>query len=677
MSLTNSSISSPLVTLELVSNSDIVLYVENVNSVGRLNVTFEVYSGVLGNADRLLYRKLIDTDDSVVTYSLNCNLFYDVDDIFIVCDAKAYINEIFDIVSMSELCESTCIRKFSPVLNFQKQLPFAYLKAFCNLPVESFENVYLSWEYSKDGVGWEEYDLISTENISEDSVSKITYSKLDTVYDIDGNLNSDSNVYVNRTGWLFKPNDSLDYVLQRPDLIRIPDWNITQTVDGTLYRVSMFTVKPVKSGDTGYVAGASHTVKTSLGTVVFTPVFSQQTDILENDIPNVTDGNALYNGATLYFFGNPDFKNNLIASNPGETVVPQSRVTPLDITEASYITSIVPWKSYLVCFTEHSVHLVSSVDGGYVASTANTFVGVPAEDSRCGVSTLNGVIFKSDSKVYMIYPNVYAGADSVLNVTCISSPIESYLESYECPAGLTPFAIGTDSYYMLMLPMANSTACIMYDYTYKRWNVHEYPFIALDYEMLNLNDIRITGYVLRDGSKYYGEYVINNDYSAVFSNVPENVPYADILNTIPNLDSWYDLSSSTFAPIPFTLDSGQKSDSLANTKQFVESKFNLATLHQKDSFPMRITVYIDGCPHVITKDVNTDAAFWKESTSHVGTLNTSFITNDSDIFNVFRQMFIRYSGKGKSIRHIIEGESLYPFKIYEIDYRYRNLNTKN
>ena len=129
-------------------------------------------------------------------------------------------------------------------------------------------------------------------------------------------------------------------------------------------------------------------------------------------------------------------------------------------------------------------------------------------------------------------------------------------------------------------------------------------------------------------------------------------------------------------PISFTLDSGQKSDKLNYTRQFVESKFNLATLHEKDCFPMRVTVHIDGMPYVTVKDVNTDSAFWKTANSEMGTLTTDFTSNNSEIFNVFRQMFLRYSGKGRSVRHIIEGESMYPFKLYEINYRYKNLNVK-
>lgn len=610
-----------------------------------------------------------------VVHDIRLTAYYDISALNI--QISAYIQYTSEVLSSTtaEVTESTRARRLSPLTVLPQPLPFAYLKAFCNLPDVTFENVYVFWEKSSDGVSWEEYDLADEVNVNIDftSVENLKCSVVDPTYDIDGNLTQDSNTYALRTVWRLDAKSPLDRFDMRPDVIRIPQLS---GVDSTMYRMRMCTVKSVKSGDTGYISGAEYTEKTSLGTVIYTPVLDTSAEILRSEISNASLSYSQYYGTSLYAYGNPDFKNNLIISNPGETVRPLSRMLPLNTNESSYVTAITPWKNYMLCFTEHSVHLVTPLDDGFTANTVNTFIGIPFNDRRCCVPTLNGVIFKSGTKLYMLYPNIYAGSDSVLNVTEISSPIETYLEDYTPAESVSPFAIGTDSHYILLIPTSNTTLCIKYNYTDKRWSTYEYPFVALDYEMLSLDDIRITGYTVVGGIKSYGEYLIDNEYSDVFSEIPENVPYADIVKPVADLQHWSNLDAGTFTPIHFVFDSGQKADSLNQYKQFVESKFNLATLHEKDSFPMRITVHVDGCPYVTTKDVNTDSSFWKESTEHLGTLNTPFITSDSDIFNVFRQMFVRYSGKGRSIRHIIEGESLYPFKIYEINYRYRNLNVK-
>ena len=112
------------------------------------------------------------------------------------------------------------------------------------------------------------------------------------------------------------------------------------------------------------------------------------------------------------------------------------------------------------------------------------------------------------------------------------------------------------------------------------------------------------------------------------------------------------------------------------TKQFVESKLIVSTLSEIDNFKMDVRVDIDGNTFDKHIDVNTDGAFLRTG-SNLLTLNTA--TNlyaDAETLDTFRQMFLRYSGKGKTIRHIISGESNCPFKIYEVFFRFKYLNIK-
>ena len=614
-----------------------------------------------------------DFTDGSYTVQVPTFKFFDIEAFTLEAKAYVYVFEDLSTLTVSELCESVKTHRFGAVTYLQKDASFMYLKAFCNMPGNTFEPVYMYWEYSSDGVTWKEFDLTTSENI-QDIAESVKCSVLNQAYTPEGDLDSTASTYVLRTMWRLLPNSSLDSLDSRPDIVRI---STNFKVDNTLYRVKMCTVKEVTRADTEYVDGAYYTEKTNLGMSVYTPVFSQQSEILTSNIFNVSNSSSLYYGSTLYGFGNPEFKNNVIATFPRETVRPMSRSIPLDSSENSYVTALLPWKNYIVAFTEKTIHLISVVEDGFTSTTVNTFVGVPAADAKCCVATLNGIIFKSNSKLYMLYPNMYAGTDNVLNVTEISPPIESYLEGYTPTESNLPFAIGTDSAYILMLPDNGFTTCIRYHYVDRRWTVYKYPISIQSYEMLSVSNIRVFGYTSTYGTKAYGEFALDADYSLIFKNVPDNLPYADCLKVIDSFDSLDEyITNGILQPIRFELDSGQKTDSLNHNKQFVESKFNVVTLHEKDSFPMKITVHVDGCPFVTTRDVNTDSAFWKQDVSQLGTLSTNFTSDASDIFNVFRQMFIRYSGKGKSIRHIIEGESLYPFKIYEIDYRYRNLNVK-
>lgn len=664
----------------LSSTKDPAIYVEvsNPNKVGSVRCTITVSDAENGTVlDTSFYENY--------TYSRNIrpSIYYDISAITITVEAYVQLEETVSEYTIAYFTENVKSIKYSAISTLSDTISYVYLKAFCNMPSSTFETVYVIWEQSPNGIQWHPFDLVTTDNINPDNVPSVqcsilepTYDKYGDVVDIENPEDASSAIYVARTAWQLKAYSPLDALPDRADIIRVPLIKDNRKVS-VLYRMKMFTVRQIDAEDSAYVEGVTCTEKTILGSVVYTPVFSQQPEILESDLSNVSESKSLYNGATLYSFGNPDFKNYLVASYPGETVRPQSRLTPLDISENSYITAIVPWKNYLMCFTERTTHLISAIEDGFTASTVNTFIGIPEIDSKCCIPTLNGVIFKSNDKIYLIYPNIYAGADSVLNVTEISSFVETYLEEYTPLDTSPPFALGTDSEYILMLPTATDTMCLRYDYSSKRWTTHEYPFVATSYEMLSISDIRILGYVLDDNRKIYGEYLLDASYAKVFNEVSETQPYTDCVRQISEVSNWEQLvNDGVLQPISFAFDSGQKADTVNQHKQFVESKFSLATLHEKDSFPMRVTIHVDGCPYVTTKDINTDSAFWKESVEHLGTLNTEFSTHGSDIFNVFRQMFIRYSGKGRSVRHIIEGESLYPFKIYEINYRYRNLNVK-
>lgn len=650
------------------------IVITNPNAFGRMHYTITVKDASTPTA--VLEKYAATTDSNVTSYTVFPALYFNVAALYIDVSAYVYLGDNVLFKTVAEVCESTKSKKLNGVATLQKPLPFMYLKAFCNMPGEAFEDTYVYWESSTDGVTWEEYDLQASDNIDTDVVPRVSCSVLDHKYTPEGDLVEDEPTYILRTAWKLAPQSCLDETRLRPDLVRVPASSLN-SVDNTLYRVKMLTVREVSADDTEYVSGAAVTEKTILGSMMYTPIFSASAEFLESDIVNASESKSLYHGAVLYAFGNPKFKNNLIASYAGESVRPLSKLTPLEISENTYLTVLTPWKNYLIGFTEKTIHLISTASTGLTASTVNTFIGIPEQDAKCCIPTLNGVMFKSGPKLYLIYPNVYAGSDSVLNLTDLSTKVGAYLEAYEPLEDVPPFAIGTDLEYILMLPQQNCTRCLRYRYSTKIWTTYEYPVVFTSYEMVNVSDIRLFGYAMLDAKRVYGEYILDGKYEALFDNVPENVVYADVMRPVSNLNSWTTmLSNGTLLPIPFELDSGQKTDSVSQTKQFVETKFNVTTLHEKDCFPMRVTIHIDGHPSIITREVYADSAFWKDSAVQPGTLATTFTANDSDIFNVFRQMFLRYSGKGKSIRHILEGESVYPFKIYDISYRYRNLNIK-
>ena len=387
-----------------------------------------------------------------------------------------------------------------------------------------------------------------------------------------------------------------------------------------------------------------------------------------SDLPNAAIGNKLYHNASLYSYGDKSLGTNILVTNAGEFTTPATNTIDVLGNVDSYVTTLLPWRDYLISATQYAMYLHIKQDVGWITKTITTSAGISGEDSKCCVPVLNGVIFKSGTKLYQLYPNLYSGSDTMLNLTELSKPVEDILIEHSGDG--TQFAFSTESEYILMLPDNAETHCLRYNYSLKHWSYCTYPVKFYGFKMYNVDNVHLYGHVVDGDTKLYTECIFDADVGA-------DEPYGDTVETV------VDESLKTFTiPIPFSWDTGQKTDSISNTRQFVESKLMFATLSEQDSFPFKLYVAIDGDPHVITKDVSTDAPFWKPSDStSLGVLNTNFrlggeVTPVTGAFNTLRQLIVRYSGKGKSIRHVIEGESLHNFKLYETYVRYKNLNIK-
>lgn len=560
-----------------------------------------------------------------------------------------------------------------------------YLKAFCNFPKPtSIVNYYATWLYTLDGIVWQNALHPMPESGDAPAASyKDTVTIVTDELPI-GNVDTgtDENKAPNTTsiGTVYAPlftSDDGVFTLNRIDLLEISESFLKEKFANASFRFKIVSVQGAGTEQSPYKIVGTY------GQADYVPAYSQKGEYWYSDLGNSVLGEKLYHKSRIFSFGDSSFKNNIFVSEPGEFVIPFKNTIDINASEDSTVTSVIPWKDYLFVSTPQALYLVSQVESGWITKTANAALGISQADAKCVVAALNSVIFKSGAKVYMFYPNIYAGDDSVINVTDISSPIEHLLEGFDNASGA--FAFGTNSEYVLMLPKPQRTLCLSYDYTTRVWTKTEYPVRFTNHTVYSLTDIVLFG---QNSEGDFCEYHFNKTFAEAYGN-DVGAPYGDILveseNGITQDIMSYDTTNSTLkiSPITFGLDTGQKAEAIVTTKQFVETKFVLATLDKADAFPMQLTVHIDGDPHIITRDISTDAAFWKDSSAK-GILNTTFSgvsdksdkSDKSDIFNVLRQLVVRYSGKGKSIRHILEGQSLSNFKLYETYIRYKLLNVK-
>jgi hypothetical protein len=194
---------------------------------------------------------------------------------------------------------------------------------------------------------------------------------------------------------------------------------------------------------------------------------------------------------------------------------------------------------------------------------------------------------------------------------------------------------------------------------------------------MQADDIRLFGTY----KGVYTEFYFDKELKDVYPNIAKtfgvdyaNIPYGDVLtgDALKPVQGERELPDVT--PIHFKLDSGQRTDNLSLTKKFQESKFILATLNSKAAANITVDVYVDGNPYKVR--LRGDGIAYKTLPNDILTLGEAIVSDDADVYNTLSQVFLKYSGKGKTIRHVISGDSLYNFKLYEVFYRYRPMPNK-
>ena len=564
------------------------------------------------------------------------------------------------------------------------------LKAFCNLPKPSTDGsrkYYATWFKSTDGVSWTplntffrkdgitvrvlDPDWSPDPSVENDAPASEDYYS-ETYFPLEGSSERDDafKLIVNNYEGENVSGLDADFVYENFRIDAVHTTLLDKPLELAQFRFKIVAVESLGSEDVEWDSSENapdtqYRVYATIAQQEYTPNFKNDFEFFDVDFGNAVYGKKFYNKKSIYSYGSEKFLNNIFVSDIDSFITPLYNILDLDTHEASRATCIVPWRDYLISATENALYLHSRQSEGFLTKTVNTSIGIPEEDSRCCKAILNGILFKSGPKIYQMYPNMYSGDDSTLNLTEISKPVEDYLEEYaqylkEClEEGMAethiPFAFSTDSEYILMLPNSFKvkTTCLRYNYSSKLWTVCIYPIVAHYYEMLNLNDIRIFGNTF----DWYAEFKFDSECSGT--------TYGDV---IP-------FSELETVPIEFEWDTGQKTDNISLAKQFVESKLVFATEDDLEFFPMELTVHVDGDPHVTTLDVNSDAPFWKVEDSK-GVANTAFRLGSESDTGVFRQLIVRYSGKGRSVRHILRGSPTSNFRLYETYVRYKTLNIK-
>ena len=400
---------------------------------------------------------------------------------------------------------------------------------------------------------------------------------------------------------------------------------------------------------------------TSLSFIPYTINVGSLFESLNKDFINTVKGEKLYHNYRLYTYGEEEFKNCIYVTDSNSFITSLLNTIDLPMSQDSKVTALVPWRDYLIAASENNLFLVTPVEDGFTSKLVNTFIGIPSKDSKTLKSILNGVVFKSGSKIYSLQPSVYATDDNILNIIDISKPIAPYIED----TAYDNFAFTTEQFYCLCIPNTNSTLMLKYEYATKIWTKHTYNTRFLEAVVNTVDDIHIIG---TDKVYIYGKTL--DDAKLIELPYPID-PYCDA--------QYGDLvvENNKYVPYAFEfyVDTGQKSYSMNNIKQFVESKLIFAILDNNDSIPLDVDIYVDNYTKILHMDPSTSSAFWRKMESMI--LGTDIPAGASQYQPCIKQLFLRYSGKGYTIRHRISGLSYSNFKFYVSYYRYKSTINKH
>lgn len=545
------------------------------------------------------------------------------------------------------------------------------LKAFCNFPeapdLYSLDSgYYATWLYTKDGINWN--NVFPHEMYQNDSWVDLQ-NVLVTMPS--GEVECYKPLYVTNNDDIVTTDvtvNSAYEVVCRPDVLEIAAESNCQY----MFKMVWLDKYTDESNNVHYE------ILNEVGRSIYTPIHSDVPQYLTNDIANAAQGKKLYHNTKVYNYGAQT--THILVSEPGEFISPLANIIDLAANADQTVTAVIPWNNYTVAATDTALYLITPAVIGYTTKTLNAAIGIPEFDANCCKAILNSIIFKSGPKVYMLYPNLYSGTDTIMNVAEISTPVQELMLELNADASWCT-AVSTDSEYWLFWTYDDQcvTKCLVYNYVTKVWQHYEYPIRVVDVLVKDINTIQL-----------YGQWVGTLDgavdalslYTLHLNTVqqPYDTPAQDVVylgDLIPDGHSGY-IQHVKRIPISFEIDTGQKTDTVSTTKQFVETKLVASTLHTKeDVFPMQLTISVNGEPKVITRDLTTDAGFRTNLENGDGlVLGAESKTAQANIRKVPKQLICRYSGKGTSVRHILTGSSVYDFRIHEMYVRYKYPKTK-
>lgn len=357
-----------------------------------------------------------------------------------------------------------------------------------------------------------------------------------------------------------------------------------------------------------------------------------------------------------------DAKNKVYVSEAGTMIFPNGLA--IESRSGSNVTGLLKWRSHVIMTTESSIELLTydSETGTYAVRTLSATMGVSEDDANALQALPNAFILRSGSAVYSMSPSMYSGSDELLYTNLISAKLGDALS--DKPAVCSWIDRSANTYHML----CKGNADYVYDYARKLWWRDVYTPSVKGVSYISGDPYLACGFT----DDTFGTVLYKYDTSLYGSGDGRYVDtYWEGTDASPRLAE---------ARIPLSVTWKDRCSKPTLDKQWLELKYTIARHNGLKHISDECSIGVGGETLTRTLDPNTSMPFAAAEDAYANGLGAlsanAFQTDGKTAGGNMDQMFVKFSGRGKTATLTIEPTSDDRITLHSAELRWRTLPNK-
>lgn len=386
-----------------------------------------------------------------------------------------------------------------------------------------------------------------------------------------------------------------------------------------------------------------------------------KTETLSTSSLNIGSYKLLEHNEVFLAYGG-DAKNKVYVSEAGTMIFPNSLA--IESRSGADVTGLLKWRSHVIMTTESSIELLTydSETGTYAVRTLSATMGVSEDDANALQALPNSFILRSGSAVYSMSPSMYSGSDELLYTNLVSAKLGDVLS--DKPAVCSWLDHSANAYHML----CKGNVDYVYDYARKLWWINVYTPSVKGVSYISGDPYLACGFT----DDTFGTVLYKYDTSLYGSGDGRYVDtYWEGTDSSPRIAE---------ARIPLSVTWKDRCSKPTLDKQWLELKYTVARHNGLKHISDECAIGVGGETLTRTLDPNTSMPFAAAEDAYANGLGVlsanAFQTGGKTAGGNMDQMFVKFSGRGKTATLTIEPTSDDRITLHSAELRWRTLPNK-